>query len=183
MIKYAVKYLKNTFVPLKNVNIEEDGDNCSSVLNDKLVLVRTEKGEEVLKAFRVFSKIEEQFEKSNKTPEAFEFIRILTQEDLMIYEEIKKEEVTSYFKCKELIKKHKLNMNLVQCRLTFDKRKISFYYTAPERVEFRELLKDLTQVFKRVRIDLRHIGVRDESTFVWGFVWPLFAVGAITGIA
>ncbi|MBO5738087.1 stage 0 sporulation protein [bacterium] len=168
MIKYAVKYLKNTFVPLKNVNIEEDNDSCSSILDNKLVLVRTEKGEEVLKAFRVCSKVAEQFEKSEKETEAFEFIRIMTQEDLMIYEDIKQEETTSFFKCKELIKKHKLNMNLVQCRLTFDKRKISFYYTAPERVDFRELLKELTQVFKKMRIDLRHIGVRDESSIMDG---------------
>ena len=149
MIKYAVKYLKNTFVPLKGVGVEEGEDiktPCNSDLDGKLVLVRTEKGEEVLKAFRVCSKVAEQFEKAEKKPEPFEFIRIMTQEDMMIYEEIKKEEVTSFFKCKELVKKHKLNMNLVQCRLTFDRRKISFYYTAPERVDFRELLKDLTQV-------------------------------------
>ena len=165
MIKYAVKYLKNVFVPLSfkdNVDVE------SLDLNDKLVLARTEKGEEVLKAFLVCPKVAEQFEKAEKAPEAFEFIRAMTQEDMMIYEEIKKEEVTSFFKCKELVKKHNLNMNLVQCRLTFDKRKISFYYTAPERVDFRELLKDLTQVFKRIRIDLRHIGVRDESSIMDG---------------
>ena len=161
MIKYAVKYLKNVFVPLKNV--AEDLD-----IDGKLVLVRTEKGDEVLKAFLVNKEVAELFEKSNKTPEAFEFIRTMTQEDMMIYEEIKKEEVTSFFKCKELVKKHKLGMNLVQCRLTFDRRKISFYYTAPERVDFRELLKDLTQVFKRMRIDLRHIGVRDESSIMDG---------------
>ncbi len=59
-------------------------------------------------------------------------------------------------------------MNLTQCRITFDKRKITFYYTAPERVDFRELLKDLTQTFKRVRIDLRHIGVRDETSIMEG---------------
>ena len=93
---------------------------------------------------------------------------MITQEDMMVLEELKKDEVTSFFKCKELVKKHKLNMNLVQCRITFDKRKISFYYTAPERVDFRELLKDLTQVFKRMRIDLRHIGVRDESSIMDG---------------
>ena len=175
MIKYAVKYLKNTFVPLKNVpeDIDLSGDNqsvgcCSSEMDGKLVLVRTEKGEEVLKAFRVCSQVAEKFENSSKTPEAFEFIRIMTQEDMMIYEEIKKEEVTSFFKCKDLVKKHHLNMNLVQCRITFDKRKISFYYTAPERVDFRELLKDLTQVFKRMRIDLRHIGVRDETSIMEG---------------
>lgn len=160
MIKYAVKYLKNVFVPIKGANeLDIDG---------KLVLVRTEKGEEVFKAFLVNTEIAKIFENSPKTPEAFDFIRVMTQEDMMIYEEIKKEEVTSFFKCKELVKKHNLSMNLVQCRLTFDKRKISFYYTAPERVDFRELLKDLTQVFKRIRIDLRHIGVRDESSIMDG---------------
>lgn len=165
MIKYAVNYLKNTFVPLK---FKDDINLDDLDLDNKLILVRTEKGEEVLKAFRVCSKVAEKFENSEKKVEPFEFIRIMSQEDMMIYEEIKKEEVTSFFKCKELVKKHNLNMNLVQCRLTFDKRKISFYYTAPERVDFRELLKDLTQVFKRVRIDLRHIGVRDESSIMDG---------------
>lgn len=161
MIKYAVHYLKNTFVPLncpENVNLDEG----------QLVLVRTEKGEEVLKAFLVNKDVAKCFEGSKKTPQAFEFIRVMTQEDMMLLDDLKKEEVTSYFKCKELVKKHKLNMNLVQCRITFDKRKISFYYTAPERVDFRELLKDLTQVFKRMRIDLRHIGVRDESSIMDG---------------
>ena len=164
MIKYAVNYLKNTFHPvLQNGNgdIQED-------LNGKLILVRTEKGEEVLKAFLVNKEISELFEKSDKTFEPFEFLRVMTQEDMMIYEELKKEEVTSFFKCKELVQKHNLVMNLVQCRITFDRRKISFYYTAPERVDFRELLKDLTQVFKRMRIDLRHIGVRDESSIMCG---------------
>ena len=123
MIKYAVNYLKNVFIPL---SFKENIDIESLDLDNKLVLVRTEKGEEVLKAFRVCSKVAAKFEQSQKTPEAFEFIRVLTQEDMMIYEEIKNEEVTSFFKCKELIKKHNLNMNLVQCRLTFDKRKISF---------------------------------------------------------
>ena len=158
---YAVKYMKNVIVPLSNV--PEDLD-----INETLVLVRTEKGEEVLKSFYVCPKVAELFEKSEKTPAPFEFIRKMTQEDMMIYEDIKKEEVTSFFKCKELVKKHNLTMNLVQCTLTFDRRKISFYYTAPERVDFRELLKDLTQVFKRMRIDLRHIGVRDESSLMDG---------------
>ncbi len=163
MIKYAVHYLKNTFVPLKGA----DGESVSNI-DGKLILARTEKGEEVLKAFLVSPEVAKKFEESKKTPEPFEFIRVMTQEDMMIWEDIKKEEVTSFFKCKELVKKHNLNMNLVQCRLTFDRRKISFYYTAPERVDFRELLKDLTQVFKRMRIDLRHIGVRDESSIMDG---------------
>ncbi len=162
MIKYAVRYLKNAFIPIKDIP-QDCGD-----LNGKLVLLRTEKGEEVLKAFIVSKPIADLFTKCPKTPQAFSFIRVMSQEDMMIYEELKKEEGSAFIKCQELIKKHNLTMNLVRCNITFDKRKISFYYTAPERVDFRELLKDLTQNFKRMRIDLRHIGVRDESSLMDG---------------
>ena len=160
-MKYAVKYLKNTFYPLEvpeTIHIE-DG---------QMVLVRTEKGEEALKAFVVNSQISQLREKSNNKPAPFPVIRTLSQRDLQTLEEIKKEEVQSFFKCQALVQQHKLNMNLVQCRITFDRRKITFYYTAPERVDFRALLKDLTQVFTRVRIDLRHIGVRDETSILEG---------------
>ena len=160
-MKFAVKYLKNTFYPLEvpeTIKLE-DG---------QMVLVRTEKGEEALKAFLVNSKVSEIWNKSTNKPEPLQVIRTLSQRDLQTLDEIKKEEVQSFFKCQALVQQHKLNMNLVQCRITFDRRKITFYYTAPERVDFRALLKDLTQVFTRVRIDLRHIGVRDETSIVEG---------------
>ena len=161
MFKYAVKYLKNTFYPLEvpdTIQIE-DG---------QMVLVRTEKGEEALKAFIVNSQVEKFWENTKNKPSSFQVIRTLSQRDLQTLEDIKQEEVQSFFKCQALVKQHKLNMNLVQCRITFDRRKITFYYTAPERVDFRALLKDLTQVFTRVRIDLRHIGVRDETSILEG---------------
>ena len=160
-MKFAVNYIKNTFYPLEvpeSVKLE-DG---------QMVLVRTDKGEEALKAFLVNSKISELWEQSKHKPEPLTVIRTLTQRDMQILDEIKKDEVTSFFKCQALVQQHKLNMNLVQCRITFDRRKITFYYTAPERVDFRALLKDLTQVFTRVRIDLRHIGVRDETSILEG---------------
>ena len=161
MYKYAVEYLKNTFHPLE---IPE----TLKIEDGQMVLVRTEKGEEALKAFIVNSKVSACWQNCKNKPEAFQVIRTLSQRDLQTLDEIKKEEVTSFFKCKALIEQHKLNMNLVQCRITFDRRKITFYYTAPERVDFRALLKDLTQVFTRVRIDLRHIGVRDETSIIEG---------------
>lgn len=160
-MKYAVKYIKNTFYPLKvseGMSIEEG----------QLVLVRTEKGEEALKVELVNAQISELWEKAETKPEPLEVIRVLTQRDLQTLDDIKKEEVESFFKCQALVKQHGLVMNLVQCRITFDRRKITFYYTAPERVDFRALLKDLTQVFTRVRIDLRHIGVRDETSLIDG---------------
>lgn len=161
MFKYAVEYLKNTFYPLSvpDTLTIEDG---------QMVLVRTQKGEEALKAFVVNSKIIELWEKSENKPEALPVVRTLSQRDLQTLEDIKKEEVEAFFKCKALVEQHKLVMNLVQCKITFDRRKITFYYTAPERVDFRALLKDLTQTFTRVRIDLRHIGVRDETSIMCG---------------
>ena len=160
-MKFAVRYLKNTFYPLnvpENIKLE-DG---------QMVLVRTEKGEEALKAFLVNSEVERIWKTAKNKPEPLQLIRILNQKDLKTLEEIKKEEVEAFFKCQALVKQHNLVMNLVQCRITFDKRKITFYYTAPERVDFRGLLKDLTQTFTRVRIDLRHIGVRDETSILEG---------------
>ncbi len=161
MFKYAVEYLKNTFCPLSvpdTLNIE-DG---------QMVLVRTSKGEEALRAFVVNSKIIELWEKAESKPEALPVVRTLSQRDVQTLDDIKKEEVEAFFKCKALVEQHKLVMNLVQCKITFDRRKITFYYTAPERVDFRALLKDLTQTFTRVRIDLRHIGVRDETSIMCG---------------
>ena len=160
-MKFAVRYLKNTYYPL---NVPE----TSKLQDGQMVVVRTEKGEEALKVFLVNSVIEKLWENAKNKPEPFSVIRTLSQRDLQTLDEIKKEEVEAYFKCQALVKQHKLNMNLVQCRITFDRRKITFYYTAPERVDFRALLKDLTQTFTRVRIDLRHIGVRDETSILEG---------------
>lgn len=158
-MKYAVRSIKNTFHPLQ---VPES----LTIEHGQMILVRTEKGEEAMKAIAVNSEVSQQWEKFK--PEALTALRTLSQRDLQTLDDIKKEEVESLAKCQELVKKHRLGMHLVQCRITFDKKKITFYYTAPERVDFRELLKDLTQTFKRIRIDLRHIGVRDETSIMEG---------------
>ena len=69
--------------------------------------------------------------------------------------------------CQEKIKKHGLEMNLVDVEYTFDISKIIFYFTADGRIDFRELVKDLAAVF-RTRIELRQIGVRDEAKMLGG---------------
>lgn len=160
-MKFAVRYLKNTYYPL-NV---PDGVHLEA---GQMVIARTEKGEEALKVFLVNSEIEKIWEKAKNKPEPLPLVRVMSQRDLQTLDDIRKEEVEAFFKCQALVKQHNLTMNLVQCRITFDRRKITFYYTAPERVDFRALLKDLTQTFTRVRIDLRHIGVRDETSILEG---------------
>jgi len=159
MIKYAVHLIKNTFHPLQVAD-------TAQVEHGQLVLVRTEKGEEVAKVFVVNPLIAKVWE--DKKPEPLPLIRVLGQRDLETLDELKIAEEEAFKTCKELVAQHNLSMNLVQTKYTFDKRKITFYYTAPERVDFRGLLKDLTQTFKRVRIDLRHIGVRDETSLLEG---------------
>lgn len=158
-MRFAVRIIKNQFYPLK-IN---EGANLH---HGQMVLVRTEKGEEAHKVFLVNSQIQKQWEKFK--PEPLPYIRTMNERDLAELEEIKKLEIQALYKCRELAAKRNLSMNLIQTRYTFDKKKITFYYTAPERVDFRELLKDLTQEFKRVRIDLRHIGVRDETSILQG---------------
>lgn len=157
---FAVRLLKNRINPL---SIPEG----VVVNHGDMVLVKTEKGEEVAKVFYVHSKIASIIEQ-NKTP-YLPLVRVMTEEDKAVYKEIEEAEAIGYKDCVRLIKQHNLVMSLIACKYTFDRKKVTFYYTAPERVDFRELLKDLTQVFRRVRIDLKHVGVRDETAICSGY--------------
>ena len=95
-------------------------------------------------------------------------IRVATEKDIKDLEENKVKEKEAFKICEEKIEAHGLEMNLVDVEYTFDRSKILFYFTADGRVDFRELVKDLASVF-RTRIELRQIGVRDESRMVGGF--------------
>lgn len=94
-------------------------------------------------------------------------IRIANKEDLKTVERNKQKEKEAFEICLAKIAKHKLVMKLVDVEYTFDNNKILFYFTADGRVDFRELVKDLAAVFK-TRIELRQIGVRDESKMLGG---------------
>lgn len=94
-------------------------------------------------------------------------IRIATEEDEQAVEKNKEREKSAYKTCQEKIAKHGLEMKLVQAEYTFDNNKLLFYFTADGRIDFRELVKDLASVF-RTRIELRQIGVRDETKMLGG---------------
>ena len=94
-------------------------------------------------------------------------IRIATDDDEKVIEKNKEKEAEAYVICKEKIAKHGLDMKLVAAEYTFDNNKLLFYFTADGRIEFRELVKDLASVF-RTRIELRQIGVRDETKMLGG---------------
>jgi len=95
-------------------------------------------------------------------------IRLATKEDDRIFEENKKKEKEAFAVCLEKIEKRGLEMKLVDVEYTFDRNKILFYFTADGRVDFRELVKDLAYVY-RTRIELRQIGVRDETKSMGGY--------------
>lgn len=94
-------------------------------------------------------------------------IRIATAEDKKHNEENKEKEKEAFKICQEKIKKHKLDMNLLDVEYKFDNSKILFFFTADGRIDFRELVKDLAAIFK-TRIELRQIGVRDEVKRIGG---------------
>ena len=94
-------------------------------------------------------------------------IRKATPEDDEIERRNKEKEKEAFKICLEKIKKHGLEMKLIDTEYTFDNNKILFYFTADGRIDFRELVKDLASVFK-TRIELRQIGVRDETKIMGG---------------
>ena len=94
-------------------------------------------------------------------------IRVANAEDLSNMEKNLRKEEKAFAICEEKIKHFGLDMHLLDVEYTFDGSKVLFFYTAPERVDFRELVKCLASVFK-VRIELRQIGVRDEAKLLGG---------------
>lgn len=94
-------------------------------------------------------------------------IRMATDEDRAIEAKNKEKEKEAFKICQEKIKKHNLEMKLIDAEYTFDNNKVLFYFTADGRIDFRELVKDLASVFK-TRIELRQVGVRDETKIMGG---------------
>ena len=122
------------------------------------VIVETVRGTECGTATSGVQEIEE----SEVVSSLKRVIRVATEHDLKTVEENKIKEKEAYAICNEKIAKHGLEMDLTEVEYTFDRTKIIFYFTADGRVDFRELVKDLAAEF-HTRIELRQIGVRDES--------------------
>ncbi|MCD7736829.1 MAG: stage 0 sporulation family protein [Lachnospiraceae bacterium] len=96
-----------------------------------------------------------------------EVIRVATAEDDAHAKRNREKEKDAMRICREKIQKHNLEMKLIDAEYTFDNNKVLFYFTADGRIDFRELVKDLASVF-RMRIELRQVGVRDETTLLGG---------------
>ncbi len=127
------------------------------------VIVETARGVEYATVVMPRTQIEESAIVSPLKP----VVRAATEKDEEIHRKNieKKEEAMNTVR--EKIEKHNLEMKLIDCEFTFDGAKAVFYYSAPQRVDFRELVKDLSSVF-RMRIELRQVGIRDEIKLLGG---------------
>lgn len=137
--------------------------NDLEIAEGEYVVVEAERGLDLGKASLVGSLVRLKRGKG----ETRSIVRKALPEDLDILQKNKEKEASALNVCKDKIKDYNLDMKLVDVEIQFDGSKITFYFTAAQRVDFRELVKDLASVY-RTRIELRQIGVRDEAKRISG---------------
>ena len=139
-----------------------DPNGCTGTLKD-YAIVDTSRGIEFGKVCQANKLVPE----NEIVPPLRPVIRIATEKDIKTNEENKKKEADALKICQQKIVAHKLEMKLIEAEYAFDGAKLTFYFTADGRIDFRELVKDLASTFK-TRIELRQIGIRDEAKFMGG---------------
>jgi len=132
---------------------------------EQKIIVRTQHGCEIAKVLRALPEGRE----IQIPPEAFvkEIVRFVQPEDQKSLQEIAKKEAEAFCKARGMIAEHKLSMKLLKAEYLFDESRLIFYFKSETKVDFRELLKSLATTFK-TRIELRQIGVRDETKLLGG---------------
>ncbi len=137
--------------------------DCLSIRPNDHVIVQAERGEDMGK---VTKKVPAQMAKREKKTQRI--LRLATSEDSDRLRSNREKERECLKECERMVSERNLQMKLVDTELQFDKNKITFYFTAEKRVDFRELVKELASTYK-TRIELRQIGVRDEARRIGGF--------------
>ena len=137
-----------------NGNVAKDGDNA---------IVETARGLEYGKVTLTNSFVK----RETLVLPLKNVVRIADKNDDMRYEANREKEKEAFDVCAKKIEEHKLDMKLIDVEYTFDNTKLLFYFTSDDRVDFRELVKDLASYF-RTRIELRQIGIRDEAKIMGG---------------
>jgi len=129
------------------------------------VIVQAERGKDLGRIIRKVS--EEYYHSKSDRRYPLEILKRANEEEIRKYWEIREEEKSCIEQCQQFIMYHGLEMKLVDAEMQYDSNKLTFFYTADQRVDFRELVKDLASTF-RTRIELRQIGVRDEAKKLGG---------------
>lgn len=159
-----MKKIKTVGIQFKNIGKVYNFDPTDIFLHlGDSVVVETIRGVELGK---VVEKVKE-VDANQLEHELKPVIRKATENDLTMFDENKILSKQSIQKFKELVKNRNLPMKALECEYTLDRQKVLFYYSADERVDFRDLLKDLASEFK-VRIELRQVGPREGARFIGG---------------
>ena len=137
--------------------------NELEILEGEYIVVEAERGQDLGKASCVGSLVNLKRGKG----ETRSIVRKAQGNDLEVHKKNQEKEKAAFKVCREKIKHFKLDMKLVDVEMQFDGSKITFYFTAAQRVDFRELVKELASIY-RTRIELRQIGVRDEAKRISG---------------
>lgn len=137
--------------------------NNLEIKKDMLVLVETERGEQIGKTYLANKEIDE----SNLINPLKNVLRIATEKDKKIHFKNIQDAKYALKKARELIKDLNLEMNILDASFTFDKKQLLFNFTADDRIDFRELAKKLAAIYK-TRIELRQIGIRDKARNIGG---------------
>lgn len=151
-----------------SVKFRDDGKeyyfktNNQNVKKDDYVIVESALGQDIVKVLNIKNIDEKEFGQEIKS-----ITRVATKDDLRKKEYLLSKEKTVLKQAKQIIEKHKLEMDLIKVHCLFDNSKIIFIYTAEGRVDFRELIKEFASVFK-AKVELRQIGVRDETKMCGG---------------
>jgi len=159
-----VKNVKATGVAFKKAGkIYDFLSNDVELKRGDFTIIETEKGEDIATVIvppREISVSDDQEMKG--------IIRQANEEDLNKLQENRKEEQKTFEACKKMINKHDLQMKLLKSEYTLDRTRLTFYFTAEGRIDFRQLVRDLAREFK-TRIELRQVGVRDATKILGGF--------------
>jgi cell fate regulator YaaT (PSP1 superfamily) len=155
------------------VQVEFKGERREYFVNAKslpleagdYVVVQVERGRDVGRVVRIGESLDRM---AKAKPVTQEVIRKASPDDLAKYEDIKQKEDAARKVCEDKIRERELKMKLVDVEYQLDGSKITFFFTADERVDFRDLVKDLASIYK-TRIELRQIGVRDEAKRLGGY--------------
>ena len=145
-------------------NMKYFDTNQIHVKKNITVIVETDKGTEFGKIVTDPHPID-----ASKLKESLQkIIRIASKKDYMNYKNNKKKALEALKTCKDIVHKKELDMNVIDAFYTFDKDQLLFHFTADNRVDFRDLARELASIY-RTRIELRQIGVRDKAKKVCGF--------------
>ena len=158
-----VKITGVNFTPNGKIYYFSPGKNADKYQKGTGVIVETARGHEYATVVIPLKEIEDERLVAPLKP----VLRIASQRDLDAVKRNAERKPEALRLAVEQIQKHKLNMKLIDCDFAFDGAKVVFFYSAPSRVDFRELLKDLSAIFK-MRIELRQIGIRDEIKMIGG---------------